>query len=133
MEPKRRRTMRDFESSIEKQIREAQDRGEFDDLPGLGKPIPGLDRPHDELWWLKGLLQREGLSFLPGTLELRRDVEQALLRVRRAPDEATVRRLVRELNETIVTTNRTVTSGPPSDISPFDVDDVIAQWRGEKS
>ncbi len=35
MKPKRRKTMRDFESTIEKQIREARERGEFDDLPGL--------------------------------------------------------------------------------------------------
>jgi hypothetical protein len=33
------------EDWIERQIREAQERGAFDDLPGAGKPIPGLDRP----------------------------------------------------------------------------------------
>ena len=69
------------------------------------------------------------MSYLPGTLQLRRDVEEALLRVRRAPDEATVRRLVHELNEKIADANRTVTSGPPSNISPFEVDDVLTQWR----
>jgi len=129
MKPKRRKTMRDFESAVEKQIREAQERGDFDDLPGLGKPIDGLNRPHDELWWLKKLLQREELSVLPGTLQLRRDVEEALQKVWRAPDEATVRRLVRELNEMIVKTNQTVVSGPPSDISPLEIDVVLAKWR----
>jgi hypothetical protein len=34
-----------YEDWIERQIREAQERGAFDDLPGAGKPIPGLDRP----------------------------------------------------------------------------------------
>ncbi len=34
-----------FETWIDKQIREAADRGEFDNLPGAGKPIPDLDKP----------------------------------------------------------------------------------------
>ena len=51
-----------WESWIERQIREAQERGEFDNLPGAGKPIEGLEGPHDELWWLKRMLEREQLS-----------------------------------------------------------------------
>lgn len=34
--------MTGFESWIDRQIREAQERGEFDDLPGAGEPIKGL-------------------------------------------------------------------------------------------
>ncbi|SMC89901.1 DUF1992 domain-containing protein [Lentzea albidocapillata] len=30
-----------FESWIDRQIREAQERGEFDNLPSAGKPLPG--------------------------------------------------------------------------------------------
>jgi hypothetical protein len=36
--------MRQWESAIEKQIREAQERGDFDNLPGRGKPL------HVESW-----------------------------------------------------------------------------------
>ena len=36
---KERKSSRDWESWIDQQIREAQDRGEFDDLPGKGKPL----------------------------------------------------------------------------------------------
>jgi hypothetical protein len=39
-----------WESWIDKQIREAEERGEFEDLPGAGQPIPDLDKPFDELW-----------------------------------------------------------------------------------
>jgi Domain of unknown function (DUF1992) len=39
-----------WESWIDRQVREAEERGEFDDLPGAGRPIPGLDKPFDELW-----------------------------------------------------------------------------------
>ncbi|MFI6816174.1 DUF1992 domain-containing protein [Nonomuraea sp. NPDC050328] len=63
-----------FETWIDRQIREATERGEFDNLPGSGKPIPG-----DELWWIKQKLRSGNLSFpLPPTLALRKEAEQAL-------------------------------------------------------
>ena len=46
----------------EQLIRAAQDEGKFDNLPGFGKPIPGIDEPHDEFWWIKAKLKREQLS-----------------------------------------------------------------------
>jgi hypothetical protein len=48
-----------FQTWVERQIREAMERGEFDNLPGAGKPIADLDKPHDELWWIKQKLRRE--------------------------------------------------------------------------
>ena len=39
--------MKSWEARVERLIREAQERGEFDNLPGAGKPIEGLDKPHD--------------------------------------------------------------------------------------
>ncbi|MER2092403.1 MAG: DUF1992 domain-containing protein, partial [Saccharopolyspora rectivirgula] len=50
-----------FESWIDRQIREAAERGEFDDLPGAGKPLP-KHAPTDELWWIRSYVEREGLS-----------------------------------------------------------------------
>ncbi|MEO6090084.1 MAG: DUF1992 domain-containing protein, partial [Umezawaea sp.] len=67
-----------FESWIDRQIREAAERGEFDNLPGAGKPLPGLQGPVEEQWWLKGYLRREGLPsdvLLPTPLLLRKEVE----------------------------------------------------------
>lgn len=40
-----------LEDWIGLQIRVAQERGDFDDLPGAGKPIPDLDRP----WTAEGV------------------------------------------------------------------------------
>lgn len=117
------------ESWIDKLIREAEQRGEFDNLPGAGKPIPGLDQPHDELWWVKQLLEREKLSVTPATLALRKEVEEALRRIGEATSEKTVRRLVADLNEKIAAVNRTVTSGPPSNLAPLDADAVVRRWR----
>ena len=50
------------ESLAERQIREGIERGEFDALPGAGKPLEGVDGPHDELWWVKAKMRREGLD-----------------------------------------------------------------------
>ena len=39
-----------FESWVDKQIRDAEGRGEFTRLPGAGKPLPaGIDTTYDEL------------------------------------------------------------------------------------
>jgi hypothetical protein len=62
------RTMLSGWTTIAEQlIRAAQDEGQFDNLPGFGKPIPGIDDPHDEFWWIKAKLKREQLS-IPGPL-----------------------------------------------------------------
>ncbi|TMR07429.1 DUF1992 domain-containing protein [Actinomadura soli] len=50
-----------FESWIDGQIREAEARGEFDGLPGSGKPLPDAGRPLDDNWWIKQKLAGEGL------------------------------------------------------------------------
>ena len=55
------------------QIERAMARGEFDNLPGAGKPIEGLGAQHDPDWWLKKLIEREKISVLPPALQLRKD------------------------------------------------------------
>lgn len=47
-----------FESHVDRVIREAMERGEFEDLPGAGKPIPGAGTKDDELWWVRRWLRR---------------------------------------------------------------------------
>ena len=118
-----------FQTWVERQIREAIERGEFDNLPGAGKPIPDLDKPHDELWWVKDKLRREHLSYLPPTLALRKEAEDALLAAAQARSEAQVRRIVAEINRKIVEGNRKAASGPPLNLMAFDVDRVVGDWR----
>ena len=121
--------MRYSESFIDRLIREAQERGEFDNLPGAGKPIPGLDKPHDELWWVKQLLEREEISLTPATLRLQKQVEEAVERIRRASTEAEVRRIVAELNPEIAKANARASEGPPSDIAPLDPEETVRRWH----
>ena len=118
-----------FETWVEHQIREATERGKFDDLPGAGKPIPDLDEPHDELWWVKGKLRREQVSWLPPTMALRKEAEDALEAAARAASEDEVRRIVADINRRIVDGNRKAASGPPLNLAPFDVERVVRRWR----
>jgi hypothetical protein len=118
-----------FQTWVERQIREAMERGEFDNLPGAGKPIPDLDKPHDELWWVKQKLRREHLSYLPPTLALRREAEDALAAALQASSERQVRRILAAINRKIVEGNRKAASGPPLNLMPFDVDHVVGDWR----
>jgi hypothetical protein len=118
-----------FRTWVERQIREAMERREFDNLPGAGRPIPDLDSPHDELWWIKQKLRREHLSYLPATLALRKEAEDALLAAAQARSEAQVRRIVTEINRKIVEGNRKAASGPPLNLMPFDVERVVRTWR----
>ena len=117
------------ENAVDRQIREAQERGEFDDLPGKGKPIPDIDTPYDDLWWVKKLMAREELSVLPESLEVRRDLEKTLAAVLRRGEEADVRRDVEALNRRIRALNSRATSGPPSTVMPLDVEVVVERWR----
>ena len=122
-----------WESWIDRQVREATERGEFKDLPGTGKPIPDLDKPHDEMWWVKRKLRDEGLSYLPPSLALRKEVSEARTAALRASSEAGARRIIEDINETIREANRTGIRGPSLMLVPFDVDHILEEWRGQHS
>jgi hypothetical protein len=120
-----------FETWVEKQIREAAERGEFDNLPGAGKPIPDLDKPYDEMWWIKQKVRREGLSLeaaLPTPLQLRKEIDRLPDTVRDLPSEQAVRDVVDELNLRIVDWLR-APSGPRVPVGRVNVENVVAQWR----
>jgi hypothetical protein len=118
-----------FESWVERQIREAQERGEFDNLPGAGKPIPGIGDPDDEMWWVRQKLRRERLSYLPPTLALRKEVEDVLAAVPKATSESAVRDMVDRVNAKIAAAIRTPPEGPPLNLTPLNVDSVLESWR----
>ncbi|MEV5650707.1 DUF1992 domain-containing protein [Nocardia sp. NPDC052254] len=120
-----------FESWIDKQIREASERGEFDDLAGTGKPLPGMGEPYDENWWLRDLLRREGVGgegLLPASLVLRRDLERLPDTVAAMNSEAEVRAYVADLNARIVEWIR-MPHGPQVRVAPVHTDEVLDSWR----
>ena len=50
-----------YEPFADRIVREAIERGEFDNLPGKGKPLH-LKRVGDPDWWIKDKLEREQLD-----------------------------------------------------------------------
>jgi hypothetical protein len=118
-----------FESFAERKIREAQAEGQFDALPGFGKPIPDLDEPDDENWWIKSKLKREGLVILPPILEARRDIERTLEAVRLLQTERQVRVCLNALNERIRAAHFSPAGGPPDGVRPVDVEAIVAKWQ----
>lgn len=124
----------DFETWVDRQIREAAERGDFDDLPGSGKPLPNLDKPHGEMWWIKQKVQEEELSteaLLPTPLQLRKEIERLPDTVEDLPTEQAVRDVVAELNRRIVDWLR-APSGPRVRLGPVNADDVVADWRANR-
>ncbi|MFE3453505.1 DUF1992 domain-containing protein [Nonomuraea sp. NPDC059194] len=121
-----------FETLIDRQIREAQERGEFDDLPGAGKPLPNRNELTDELWWVKRKLADESLTMpLPPSLALRKEAETALAKARAAATEDEVRSILEEINGKIVEGNRKAMSGPPLNLMPYDIEEFLDGWRDD--
>jgi hypothetical protein len=117
------------ESWVERQIREAQERGEFDDLPGAGKPLPGLTGDYDEMWWLRQLAERERVSTLPPMLALRKEAEDLLDGLADVPSEADVHDLVKDYNARVAEAIRRPQEGPSFAIARrMDIDEVLAEW-----
>ncbi|MFJ6635387.1 DUF1992 domain-containing protein [Streptomyces sp. NPDC091376] len=118
-----------FESWVDKQISDANDRGEFTDLPGFGKPLPDDGAPYDELWWIRGKMHKEGMAVLPPALALRKEAEDALEKAYGAPSETAVRRIIEEINEKITRMLRMPPPGPPLGRKPYDVEEILRDWR----
>ena len=92
-----------FTSWIDRQINEAQERGDFDNLPGAGKPLPRGALSADA--WLRNYLDREGVSaeaMLPVPLRLRKEAERLPDTLGELRTEQDVREVVRDLNRRIL-------------------------------
>ncbi|MFB9739370.1 DUF1992 domain-containing protein [Streptomyces thermocoprophilus] len=123
-----------FDSWTDKQIRDAAARGEFDRLPGAGKPLPhDVEAAYDEQWWIKRKLTREGISVLPPTLELRKEAEDALVAAIAAPSERIARKIIDDVNVKIRDMMFKPPPGPPLGMKPYDVEEVVRQWRERRA
>jgi hypothetical protein len=119
-----------YESRIDRQIREAAERGDFDNLPGSGKPLPPGGDEFDEEWWIRDLAKRESLAAaLPPALALRREVEDLPATVAKKSSEAAVREIVADLNDRILRARRGPVEGPPVAMGTVDPDKIVAIWR----
>lgn len=118
---------------VDMQVQQAIRRGDFDDLPGAGRPIVGIDRPHDPDWWLKRLIERERITgVLPPALALRKEHAEMDATLDRIATPEGVRQAVADFNARIVDARRQLQGGPPV-ITPLrDADHEVEAWRARQ-
>lgn len=82
----------------EKRIREAQGRGEFDDLPGTGVPLEAEDNAlvPEELRAAYRILRNSG--FLPPELQVYREIREVEQLLQRVEDDGERMRLMSRIN-----------------------------------
>lgn len=122
-----------FETWVEKQVREAQERGAFDALPGTGKPLP--PGAYEEGAWIRDKARRENLpvaAMLPPGLALRKEVEDLPARLARERTEPRVRALLLDLAARIDAWNRGPQE-PPLYVRRLDVELRLQAWRDTRA
>jgi hypothetical protein len=116
-------------------IQQAMRRGDFENLPGAGKPLPGIgDGRHDPDWWIRRKIEREQLRGLgPAALTLRTEdaeLEDRLDELTRADD---VRAALEDFNARVIEARRQLLGGPPVITQPRDVDRELAAWQERRA
>lgn len=127
-------TMAERAQYVEVLIQQAMRRGEFDDLPGAGKPLTGLQQTYDPDWWIRQKIEREKITGLgPPALTLR--TEHAALddRLDEATSEAAVRGILEDFNHRVREARRQLLGGPPVITPTRDIDDELQRWRDRRS
>jgi len=115
---------------VELQLRRAMERGDFDNLPGYGKPIEGLGTEHDPDWWLKKLIEREHVTgVLPPSLLIRKDALELDGVLDKLATEREVRREVEDFNERVRRARIQPLGGPPMITPERDVEAEVEAWR----
>lgn len=121
---------------IERQIRTAEAEGAFANLPGHGKPIPGLDRPQHELAWVANYLRRQNVDaadLLPPALAIAKEVEQLRERLLRERTQSSARAVVDDLNRRISEAHARPQLGPVFRVKLVPVEPAIEQWSVDRA
>lgn len=131
---RRRMALQNVETWVDQAIRQAERRGDFDDLPGTGKPLRHLEKEQDPDWWVKGLIEREQLDLsaaMPAALALRRERERFPESLLGLADEDEVRARLEDFNERVLADRRRPHFGPgsPVVVGRVDVDETVQRWR----
>lgn len=123
-------TMDERAQFVELSVQQAIRAGDFDDLPGLGKPIPGLGVPHHPDWWIRRKIEREQLTGLgPPALTLRAENAGLDERLDATASERVVRELLDDFNGRVIEARRQLQGGPPVVTPTRDVETEVRRWR----
>lgn len=119
---------------VETSIQQAIRRGEFDDLPGAGKPLEGLGAQHDPDWWIRRKIQTEKLTGLgPPSLMLRTEHAEFEERVDAVAREHEVREYIEDFNRRVIEARRQLQGGPPVVTPLRDADEEVAAWHARRA
>lgn len=119
---------------IETAIQVAIRRGDFDDLPGAGKPIEGLGTHHDPDWWIRRKIESENLTGLgPPAILLRTEDRELNGQLDLLGRESDVRDVLDDFNRRVREARRQLQGGPPVVTEPRDVDAEVAAWRDRRA
>ena len=115
---------------VEIAIQQAQRRGDFDGLPGAGKPLTGLNAVRDPDWWIRRKIEREHLTGLgPPALTLRSEDAGLQDRLDGIASEAAVREALEDFNRRVREARRQLLGGPPVVTPTRDIEAEVAAWR----
>ncbi|TYL50495.1 DUF1992 domain-containing protein [Agromyces mariniharenae] len=132
-EPVRPPTQAERAAYVEQAIQQAIRRGEFDNLPGAGKPLEGLTGRHDPDWWIRRKIEREQLSGLgPPALMLRVENAELEARLDRMHRESDVREAIEDFNRRVIEARRQLLGGPPVVTPTRDADGEVRAWRDRR-
>lgn len=129
-EPARPFTQAERSVYVENAIQQAIRRGEFDNLPGAGKPLEGLTGRYDPDWWIRRKIEREQLSGLgPPALTLRVEDTELDARLDRMHRESEVRETLEDFNRRVRDARLQLLGGPPVVTPTRDVEAEVRAWR----
>ncbi|WP_315636465.1 MULTISPECIES: DUF1992 domain-containing protein [Microbacterium] len=119
---------------VESAIQVAIRRGDFDDLPGAGKPLEGLGDHHDPDWWIRRKIETEGLTGLgPPAILLRTEDGELDGQLDLLGRESDVREVLEDFNRRVREARRQLQGGPPVVTSLRDVDAEVAAWAERRA
>jgi hypothetical protein len=119
---------------VEISIQQAMRRGDFDNLPGAGKPLTNLHQTYDPDWWIRQKIERENITGLgPPALTLRTENAALDARLDAAASEHAVRELLSDFNARIIEARRQLKGGPPVITPTRDIDDEVGRWRQRRT
>jgi len=129
-EPARPSTPAERSAYVENAIQQAIRRGEFDNLPGAGKPLEGLTGQHDPDWWIRRKIEREQLSGLgPPALTLRVESARLEAQLDGMHRESEVLEAVEDFNRRVIEARRQLLGGPPVVTPTRDAGEEVRAWR----
>lgn len=125
-----------FETWVDRQIAQAQERGDFAALPGAGRPLKNLDREETAYDWALAKARREGVdtgAMLPPGLRLRRERDDLPERVAELATEAEVRAVAEDYNARVEAFWRLPAESRWAAVPGLaDVEALVEGWRRDR-